>query len=117
MSKKLEEELFMYKIEVCENGVQATDTIKTLTAEGYEKDNIFIFAHDENRSEDLTDATNTGSVGLKEQGLFDSVGNMFNKRGDELRNKFEALGLSKVEAEQYEKVLDEGKLVIVGSNE
>ncbi|MEW9108399.1 MAG: general stress protein [Cytobacillus gottheilii] len=106
----------MYKVEVVENGVQATNTIDMLNNQGYSKEHIYIFAHDKDRSENLTDATDTGSVGIKEQGLFDSVGNVFKKRGDELRTKFESLGLTTTEAEQYEEVLDQGKLVIVGSD-
>lgn len=106
----------MYKVEVVENGVQATNTIDMLNNQGYPKEHIYIFAHDKDRSENLTDATDTGAVGMKEQGLFDSVGNVFKKRGDELRSKFESLGMTTAEADQYEKVLDEGKLVIVGSD-
>ncbi|GLB59126.1 general stress protein [Cytobacillus sp. NCCP-133] len=107
----------MYKIEIAENGVQATDTIRMLQSQGFNKEAIYIFAHDKDRSEHLSDATDTGDVGMKEQGFFDSVGNVFKKRGDELRSKFESVGLTKTEAEQYEKVLDEGKLVIVGTDE
>lgn len=106
----------MYKVEVAENGVQATNTIGLLENEGYAKEHIYIFAHDKDRSDNLSDATDTGSVGMKEQGFIDSVGNVFKKRGDELRTKMEALGLTKMEAEKYEEVLDEGKLVIIGSD-
>lgn len=105
----------MYKVEVVENGVQASNIISALENQGYQKENIYIFAHDKDRSEDLTAATNTGDVSMKEQGLFDSIGNVFRKRGDELRSKMESIGLTKMEAEKYEEVLDTGKLVVVGS--
>ncbi|PLR79007.1 general stress protein [Bacillus sp. V3-13] len=107
----------MYKVQLVENGVQATDMIGALQSEGYSKDNIYIFAHDKDRSGHLTDATDTGDVGLQEQGLLDSVGNMFKSRGDELRSKFRSLGLSESEVDQYEVELDKGKLVIVASDE
>ncbi|WP_210364354.1 general stress protein [Bacillus sp. REN3] len=107
----------MLKVEVVENGVQATEKISALEAQGFAKENIYIFAHDEDRSEHLTDATETGDMGFKEQGFFDSIGNMFKSRGDELRSKFESLGLSKQEAEQYEVELDKGRLVLVASDE
>lgn len=103
----------MNTVKVCENGVQAKDTVDQLIAQGYEKDNIYLFAHGEDRSEDLTDALDTGDVGMKEQGLMDTVGNFFRKRGDELRSEFEAVGLSTEEAEKYERVLDGGELVLV----
>lgn len=105
----------MYTVKICENGLQATNIIKELEAEGYTKESIYLFAHDKERSKDLTDATGTESIGLSEQGLIDSVSNVFKKRGDELRTEFENLGLSEAEAEKYERVLDGGQVVVVGS--
>ncbi|MFD1708686.1 general stress protein [Siminovitchia sediminis] len=105
----------MNTVKICENGVQAKDIIHDLMAQGYEKDDIYLFAHGEEREKDLTDALDTSAVGMSEQGLVDSVKNIFNKRGDELRTEFEAVGLSKEEAEKYEKVLDGGALVLVAA--
>lgn len=105
----------MNTVKICENGVQATKIIEELTAEGYDPNNIFIFAHGEERSKDLTDATDTGSVGVGEQGIVNTVSNVFRKRGDELRAKFESVGLTESEAEKYEKVLDGGQLVLVAT--
>lgn len=105
----------MNTVKICENGVQATQLIEELTAEGFEQDNIYLFAHGEERSKDLTDATDTGAVGLGEQGILNTVSNVFRKRGDELRAKFEAVGLTEDEAEKYEKVLDGGQVVIVAT--
>ncbi|PLR96576.1 general stress protein [Bacillus sp. T33-2] len=106
----------MYRVHVVENGVQATDMISTLQTEGFGKEDIYLFAHDKDRSEHLTGATDTGEVGFKEQGILNSVGNIFKSRGDELRSKFESLGLSQQEAEQYEVELDKGRLVLVACN-
>lgn len=103
----------MNTIKVCENGLQAKEVINQLTAEGYDKENIYVFAHGEERAEDLADALDTGEVGVSEQGLVDTVANVFRKRGDELRAEFEAVGLSKEEAAKYERVLDTGELVLV----
>ncbi|MBS4175365.1 general stress protein [Bacillus sp. FJAT-49736] len=105
----------MYTVKVAENGLDASNLVSELQNEGYRKENVYIFAHQKGRSKDLTDATNTGSVGIEEQGILDSFGNVFKKRGDELRSKMKALGLSKMEAEKYEEVLDEGKLVVIAS--
>lgn len=107
----------MVKVEVVENGVQATKKISSLEAAGFGKENIYIFAHEEDRSEHLKEATETGDLGFKEQGFFDSIGNLFKSRGDELRSKFESLGLTKQEAEQYEAELDKGRLVLVAKDE
>ncbi|WP_163099631.1 general stress protein [Peribacillus alkalitolerans] len=106
----------MSSVYVVENGVQAKEKVEQLTASGHTKENIYVFTHDKSRSEHLTDLTNTENVGMKEQGLFDSVGNLFRSRGDELRTKMTSLGLSQAEAEKYEKELDYGKVVVVATN-
>jgi len=107
----------MNTVRVCENGLEAKNIINDLTNQGFEHNHIYLFAHDEERSKDLTDVTDTGAVGVGELGVLDSVSNVFRKRGDELRAKFEAVGLTEAEAEQYEKVLDQGQVVIVATTE
>jgi Heat induced stress protein YflT len=106
----------MSTVYVVENGVQAKEKVEQLTTSGHTKENIYIFTHDKNRSEHLTDLTDTEGVGLKEQGFFDSVGNLFRSRGNELRTKLTSLGLSQAEAEKYEEELDYGKVVVVATH-
>lgn len=98
---------------IVENAVQAKKEIEELTVQGYTHDDIYIFAHDKNRTENITNALETESVGIKEQGFLDSMKNMFTSRGDELRSKMEAAGLTAVEAADAEKELDHGKLVLI----
>lgn len=96
-----------------ENALQAKTEIEKLETQGFTHDDIYIFAHYKERAKDITEALETESVGMKEQGFLDSMKNMTKSRGDELRAKMEAAGLTKAEADQYEKELDEGKLVII----
>jgi hypothetical protein len=105
----------MYKVHVVENGVQAKEVIDRLQGEGFLREEVYIFAHDKDTSKDLTDATHSGKVGIKEQGVFDSMGNVFKKRGDELRSKMQNLGLTETEAKQYEEDLDKFKVVVIAS--
>ncbi|WP_419882435.1 general stress protein [Peribacillus sp. B-H-3] len=107
----------MYQVHVLENGVQAKEKIDELTTSGFTNEDIYLFAHDKDRSQHLTENTDTESVGVKEQGLLDSVGNLFKSRGDELRNRMGNLGLTETEAAQYEKELDKGKVVLVASKD
>ncbi len=107
----------MYKVQTVENVVEAKKEIDTFTSEGYTKDEIYVFAHDKHRSEHITEATDTEATGLKEQGIIESMGNLFNSRGDELRTKMKAVGMNQSEADTYEEELDKGKLVIVASKE
>ena len=100
-----------------ENSLQAKKEIEKLETQGYTLDDSYIFAHDKKRTKDITKALDTEEVGLKEQGFLDSMKNMTSSRGDELRAKLAAAGLSDQEAEQYEEELDKGKLVIVANKD
>ncbi len=96
-----------------ENAVQAKQEIESLVTQGYTHDEIYIFAHDKKRSDHITDALDTEEVGMKEQGFLDSMKNMFSSRGDELRSKMEAAGLTTDEAATAESELDQGKLIVI----
>ncbi|MDW0117084.1 general stress protein [Sporosarcina thermotolerans] len=98
---------------IVENAVQAKNEIEVLTSQGYTHDDIYIFAHDKKRSDDITEALDTEKVGMKEQGFLDSMKNMFTSRGDELRSKMEAAGLTAEDAADAERELDHGKLVLI----
>ncbi|MBO0960977.1 general stress protein [Neobacillus sp. MM2021_6] len=105
----------MEQVKVVENGVEAKREIEQLIMQGFTKDEIYLLAHDKHRSEDLTDSLDIGGIGVGEQGVFDSIANVFRTRGDELRSKLESLGLSHAEAEHYEEELDQGRVVVVAS--
>lgn len=96
-----------------ENAVQAKQEIESLVTQGYTHDDIYIFAHDQKRADHITDALDTEEVGMKEQGFLNSMKNMFSSRGDELRSKMEAAGLTTDEAATAESELDQGKLILI----
>lgn|SRR5690606_13049594 len=103
----------MENVYVVENSVKAKDKIDQLTLQGYTKDEIYVVAHEEDRTEQLSDNLHVNEVGMKEEGVFDKIANVFRSRGDELRSQFENLGLSEAEADRYEEELDKGYIVIV----
>jgi Heat induced stress protein YflT len=105
----------METVKIVENGVQAKQEIEQLITLGYTKDEIYLLAHDRNRSDDLTDSLDINDISVQEQGVFDSLANVFRTRGDELRSKLESLGISSNDAERYEKELDQGKVVVVAA--
>ena len=106
----------MKEVKIVENGVEAKKVIEQFISQGYSKDEVYLLAHDKKRSDDLTEAIDTSEIGLSEQGVMDTVANVFRTRGDELRSKLESLGLSTTEAQQFEKELDRGRVVVVASN-
>lgn len=98
-----------------ENVVQAKQEVESLEAQGYIRDNIYIFAHYEEREDDINKALGTEEAGVSEQGFLKSMKNLVNSRGDELRNELASVGLSETEAAAFEEELDKGKLVIVAN--
>jgi hypothetical protein len=105
----------MKQVKAVENGVEAKKAIEQFLNQGFTKGEVYLLAHDKNRSEDLTDATNTNDIGVGEQGFFDSMANVFRSRGDELRSKMKSLGLSDLEAQKYEEELDQGRVVVIAT--
>jgi Heat induced stress protein YflT len=105
----------MEAVKIVENGLEAKREIAHFMMEGFTKDEIYLLAHDENRSEHLTDALDISAIGVGEQGVFGSIANVFRSRGDELRAKLESLGLSAAAAERCEEQMDHGKVVVVAS--
>lgn len=99
-----------------ENAIQAKQEIEKLETQEYTRENIFVFAYSKIRTDDINEELDTKDAGLNEQRFLESRANMFTSRGDELRSKMEALGLSKEEAAVAEKELDQGKLVILANN-
>ncbi|MFJ7934378.1 general stress protein [Sporosarcina sp. NPDC096371] len=100
-----------------ENVVQAKNEVEKLEMQGYSKDDIYIFSHSKKLSGNISDKLHTEEVGIEEQGFIDSMKNLVASRGDELRNKMEATGLSATEAANAEAQLDTGKLVIIAKKQ
>ncbi len=96
-----------------ENVVKAKELIEKLDKEGTSREDIYVFSHEEDLEDKMAEVFHTEEVGVKEQGLLQSIKNVFSKRGDELRAQFEAVGLTESEASDAEKVLDDGRLVVV----
>ncbi|MBT2699718.1 general stress protein [Bacillus sp. ISL-40] len=105
----------MTQVKIVENGLQAKKEIEQFIKQGFEKDEVYLLAHGKDRSEDLSDALDTNEIGVNEQGVFDSIANVFRSRGDELRSKMESLGLTNTEAQQFEKELDRGRVLVVAA--
>ncbi|PGY12548.1 general stress protein [Bacillus sp. AFS031507] len=105
----------MKQVKIVENEVQAKKSVVQFLNQGFTKEEVYILAHDKDRSMDLTDATDTNGMEVYDQGVFESLANVFRSRGDELRSNMESLGLSYFEAQQFEGELDMGRLVIVAT--
>lgn len=100
---------------VVENGVQAVEEAKNLRNTGYGFEDIYVLAHKKDITEKIAETANAKEVGVKEEGMFDSVANFFRSRGDELRSKITSMGFTKEEADFYESELDLGKVLVIAN--
>ncbi|MEK4800642.1 general stress protein [Oceanobacillus sp. FSL K6-0118] len=103
----------MEQVKLVENDVQAKEAIEQFLNQGFTRDEVYLLAHSKDRSENLTNAMNTNDIGVAEQGIVNSIANVFRSRGDELRSKMESLGLSNLEAQRFEEELDRGRIVVI----
>ncbi|MBH0228891.1 general stress protein [Halobacillus yeomjeoni] len=95
------------------NDEKLMEDVKSLKQKGIDNENIYILAHDDDRTERISSNVNANTIGLSEQDLKKVLGNIFSKQGDELRTKLQEMGLSEQEAEEYEEDMDEGKVLLI----
>ncbi|PES08481.1 general stress protein [Bacillus thuringiensis] len=97
----------------CQNEQEVVTQVKQLETQGILQDDMYVLTHEKHRTKRIADDTNTNTIGVKEQGLGTSIVNFFSKKGDELRNQMEEMGLSKEEASRYEEKLDRGIILLL----
>ncbi|PFP87149.1 general stress protein [Bacillus cereus] len=100
-----------------QNEQEVVMKVKELELKGIHQDDIYVLTHEKHITKKIADDTNTNMIGVKEQGLGTSIINFFSKKGDELRNQMEEMGLSKEEANLYEEKLDQGRILLLVTDE
>lgn len=96
-----------------QDDVKLTEEVQTQINNGVSADNLYVISHDDDRTKRVADHADANTVGVNEEGLGTTVKNVFRKKGDELRVKFEELGFSKDEAAGLEEKLDHGKILLL----
>ncbi|MCC9090607.1 general stress protein [Bacillus pumilus] len=86
--------------------------VEQLKELGVAREDIYVLSHDDDRTERIASHADANTIGPREVGLKHAVGNIFSKKGDELRNKIQEIGFTKEEAETFEEHLDEGKVLL-----
>ncbi|WP_394582054.1 general stress protein [Cytobacillus firmus] len=92
---------------------EAVQAANSLHGRGVAENEVFVLAHDDSLTDTVADHSEAKKIGVDETGMGTAFKNMFQSQGDELRTKMEEIGLSKAEAETYEKTLDEGKILLI----
>lgn len=98
---------------VIENAVRLKNKVDLLVEEGFEREDIYVFSRYENRAEDIAKTLHISQVGIAEQGVMNSVKNLFTSRESELRTQLLSLGLTDEQVNSLDVHLDAGKLVVV----
>lgn len=94
------------------------DEVAKLTEEGYDKKDLFVIARDDARSQRVSNKADTKKVGSIEDSLGSVVVNLFKSKEEAFYQRFKQLGFNRGEADQLEKKLEEGKvLLLVGNDE
>ncbi|MFB9277693.1 general stress protein [Cohnella cellulosilytica] len=95
------------------NGLEAFEVVNDLHRQGYREEEIYVLAHESDRTNRLADAASANTIGVAEEGMFDTMANLFRNRGDALRSKIESMGFEPSEAGMYESELDKGKVLVM----
>ncbi|MED4279244.1 general stress protein [Priestia megaterium] len=102
----------MKKIRVVKDGYEVKEAIEQFLSLGFSKDNIYLLAHEKDRTEELTNVLNINDVGISEPMDNNPMANSLHFYKDELHSKFYSLGLSAEEVEQYVKELNWGRILV-----
>ncbi|RXZ81529.1 general stress protein [Paenibacillaceae bacterium] len=100
-------------VQVLDSEVAAIHAVRELNQRGYRQEDIFVLTHNDDQTDILAETTNSNKIGVSEEGVFNSLANMFRSQGDELRSKLESIGLTDREAAQYERELDRGRVLVI----
>lgn len=98
------------------NDIELMDEVKSLSRKGVSKDELYVLAHDQDRTERVAENAGASKIGIKEVGFDTYVSNIFHKKGDELRSQLKELGLSPSEANNYEEKMDQGTILLINTN-
>jgi len=93
--------------------IQLKKEIERLDEAGKSKDKLYVMSHDDDRTDRVADSVDAGKLG---EDLTTDQGNVFTKKGDELRAQFKELGFSQEEANELEEKLDHGTILLIDTN-
>ncbi|CAH1193713.1 General stress protein 17M [Paenibacillus plantiphilus] len=103
-------------VQIVTTAMDALHAVRELNRRGYKQDDIYVLAHDSEQTKELADATDANQISMTEEGVLNSVANVFRSRGEEIRSKLQSIGITETEAERYEEELDQGRVLVITHN-
>ncbi|SDE08235.1 Heat induced stress protein YflT [Paenibacillus sp. UNCCL117] len=101
------------KIKLVDHTDQVVRAIREFRDEGHPLSEIYVLAHETDRTDELSKLTDANTIGMLEEGVGTAFANLFRSRGDQLRAKIESMGISAAEADRLEAELDKGKVLVL----
>lgn len=101
------------KVSVVNNGLEVPKILKSRLDEGYLKENLFVIAHSDDRTEHISEKTEAREISVLDEGPITALANLFRSKGDELRAKLRSMGVSEEESNRLESQMDQGKVVVL----
>ncbi|WP_028782523.1 general stress protein [Thalassobacillus devorans] len=95
------------------NDEKVIEDVKKLKDRGIDSDNVYVLTHDDDRTDRLASNASANTIGFSEQDFKNAIGNLFSKKGDELRTKLQEMGFSEEEADRYEEEMDQGRVLLL----
>lgn len=98
------------------NDEEVVSAVQALKEKEVSDENIYVITHDDDRTKRIADNAEANTIGWNEQNFGTAAKNVFRKKGDELRAKFDEIGFSNEMANELEDRLDEGKVIVIVTN-
>ncbi|MGJ9383200.1 general stress protein [Salipaludibacillus neizhouensis] len=95
------------------NDEEVVNAVESLKIKGVTEEKIYVVTHDDERTKRVAEKADAETIGAKEQSFGTTAKNVFRKKGDELRAKFQEIGFDKAKAESLEGELDKGKVILI----
>ncbi|MBM0868240.1 pyrroline-5-carboxylate reductase [Staphylococcus auricularis] len=95
------------------NDEKLQEIIEKLVDNGISNEDIFVLSHDDDRTTRIVNNTGINHINYNKYDL----GESFDKKGDELREKLQEVGLTEDQASEYEADMDEGKVFLLVKDE
>lgn len=89
------------------------EEITRLSELGIMRKDLYVMSRDEDSAKEAAKKTDSRHMHLKEDSLGSQVVNLLRQKDKVIHHRFKELGFSQSEAEQFEKKLAEGKLLLM----
>jgi hypothetical protein len=100
------------QVRVVSSFANIRETADALVRLGHLRDHIYVLAYDKELARKAAEEADIKEVGWIDEGVYNTVANLFRSREEELRAKLEALGCTESDALYFAREMEMGKFVV-----